>query len=260
MKHEDKNRMDITVIMPALNEQENIVDSVENTLKSFEDFNVNGEIIVVDDGGTDNTKGLVNSIIKKDGRVRMISHRVPQGIGASFWDGIDNANGDIILMLPGDNENYPWEILQYYKLLDHVDIVIPFMFNKGARSLFRNILSFIYRFIINTTFLVNFNYTNGTILYRKSILKELDYRSKGFFFQTDILIRTVKKGYLFAEVPYKISIRKKGISKAVSFPSLLQVINGYFRLVGDIYIKMDRKVKIRFTEDSLTAVRRKEDD
>ena len=251
--------MNIAVILPALNEQKNIVPAINNTLKSFEDFNVNGEIIVVDDGSTDNTKGLVNSVIKKDKRVRMICHQVPQGIGASFWDGVDNANANIVLMIPGDNENYPWEILQYYELLDHVDIVIPFFFNARARSLFRNTLSFIYRFIINTTFLVTFNYTNGTILYRKSILKELDYRSNGFFFQTDILMRTVKKGYLFAEVPYRLGVRKEGVSKAVSFPSLLQVIKGYFRLVGDIYIKRDRKIKTQFAEDSLTAIRRKKD-
>ena len=89
----------------------------------------------------------------------------------------------MVTMLPGDNENDPWEILRYRRLLEHVDIVIPFVFNKEVRSVFRNALSFIYRFIINTTFLVNFNYTNGTVLYRKSILKELYYRSTGFSFK-----------------------------------------------------------------------------
>ncbi len=255
MSQENKNSVDITVIMPALNEEKNILPAIDNTLRALEDFNINGEIIIVDDGSTDNTKGLVNSM-EKDNRIRMISHQVSQGIGASFWDGVDNANGNIIIMIPGDNENDPWEILRYYGLLNHVDIVIPFIFNREIRALFRNFLSFIYRFIINSTFLVNFNYTNGTILHRKSILKELDYRSNSFFFQTDILIRTVKKGYLFAEVPYRIGLRKDGISKAVSFPSLLQVVKGYFRLVRDIYIKKHTKIRGRFSDDSLTAIRR----
>ena len=127
------------------------------------------------------------------------------------------------------------------------------------RALFRNMLSYLYRFIINATFWVNFNYTNGTILYRKSILKELDYRSGSFFFQTDILIRTVKKGYLFAEVPYKIDLRKKGISKAVTFPSLLRVMRGYLRLVRDQYFRKNLKNNVTFTQDSLTALRRYED-
>ena len=242
--------------MPALNEEKNILLAIDNTLKAFIDFDISGEIIVVNDGSTDKTQDLVETFIKKDSRVRLFSHKSPKGIGASFWEGVDNTKGDIVIMLPGDNENDPWEILRYYKLLEHVDIVVPFIFNKEIRPFFRNLLSFIYRFIINTTFLVNFNYTNGTVMYRKSILKEVNYRSNGFFFQTDILIRTVKRGYLFAEVPYRLDVRKEGISKAVTFPSLLQVAKGYFKLIRDCYSHKDRNVKAHFSTDSLTAIRR----
>ena len=165
----------------------------------------------------------------------MIQHSSPQGIGASFWDGVENAKGEIVSMFPGDNENDPWEILRYYPLLDQVDIIIPFVYNKQNRSLWRNGLSFLYRFIINTSFLVYFNYTNGTVLYRKLILKDLNYKSSGFFFQTDILIRSVKKGYLFAAAVDQLGMRAQGVSKAVSFPSLLMVIRGYIRLMKDYY-------------------------
>lgn len=242
--------------MPALNEEKNISSAVKNSLSAFGDFKIEGEVIAVNDGSTDKTEDLVLDLIKQDSRVRLLKHQKPEGIGVSFWDGVDNAAGDIVIMLPGDNENNPWEILRYYKLLEHVDIVIPFIFNKEARSIFRNALSYLYRFIINTTFLVNFNYTNGTVLYRKSILKELEYRSGGFFFQTDILIRTVKKGYLFAEVPYRLGLRKTGVSKAVTFPALLQVIKGYLRLVRGYYFKKNKDKETRFTDGSLTAARR----
>ena len=245
----------ISIVMPALNEEKNIIAAIDNTLVAFEDFSLEGEIIVVNDGSTDSTPGVVMQKMEKDNRIRMLNHDRPKGIGASFWDGVDEARGQFIVMLPGDNENDPWEILQYDKLLNFVDMIIPFVFNKQARSLFRNVLSFLYRFIINTTFLVNINYTNGTVLYRKSLLQELDFRSNGFFFQTDILIRLVKKGYLFAEVPYKLGVRNTGISKAVSFPSLIQVIKGYFRLVGDIY--RNKNEKPVYHKDSITFVRRK---
>ncbi len=250
----------VSIVMPALNEEKNILAAMNNTLKSFDDYGINGEIIVINDGSRDKTKDLVDEVMKKDSRVRLITHDTPQGIGASFWDGVDNAGSEMVTMLPGDNENDPWEILRYIKLLEHVDIVIPFVFNKRVRSLFRNALSFVYRFIINTTFMVNFNYTNGTVLYRKSILKELDYRSMGFFFQTDILIRTVKRGYLFAEVPYGLALRNSGVSKAVSFPSLMKVVRGYLRLVKDIYFSNGIKIKKDFIKDSLTARRHNEID
>ncbi len=251
-----ENVLDVSVIMPALNEEKNILLAVKNALKAFEECGITGEIIVINDGSKDRTRGIVEDFLQSDKRVRILNHNKPQGIGASFWDGVDNAYGASIVLLPGDNENDPWEIFRYFRLLEQVDIVIPFVFNKGVRSIFRNTLSFIYRFIINSTFLVNFNYTNGTALYRRSMLKELDFRSRGFFFQTDILVRTVKKGYLFAEVPYRLGLRKDGISKAVSFPSILKVICGYLRLVKDFYFARNIKENKVFNKDSQTAIRK----
>lgn len=246
--------MKISVLMPALNEARNITAAMSNTLEAFDSLGIEGELLVINDGSRDATPELVKKAAGADPRVRLLSHDAPQGIGASFWDGVDHASGDVVVMLPGDNENDPWEIFRYHKLLEHVDVVIPFLFNKEVRSLFRNALSFAYRFIINTTFLVYFNYTNGTVLYRKSILKGLPYRSTGFFFQTDMLIRLVRAGYLFAEVPYRLGLRKSGVSKAVSFPSLLQVMKGYVRLVRDQYFtKHEAPV---YSEDSQTLKRR----
>lgn len=251
----DKNKL--SVIMPALNEELNISDAILNTLGAFDFFKINGEIIIVNDGSIDRTQALIEQNSKENpGRIHVIKHDKAKGIDASFWEGLQQAKGDIIVMLPGDNENDPLEIFRYYTLLEHVDIVVPFIFNREVRSSFRNILSFLYRFIINTTFLVNFNYTNGTILYRKSILEGLSHKSSGFFFQTDILIRAVKNGYLFAEVPYKLGVRKEGISKAISFPSLRLVIKGYLRLVRDFYFDKNNRNTRQFSDDSLTALRR----
>lgn len=246
--------MKISVLMPALNEAKNIEAAITNTLAAFDSTGINGELIVINDGSTDDTPAFMCKAAAANKRVLLLDHKTPQGIGASFWDGVDKASGDVVVLLPGDNENDPWEIFRYYRLLEHVDVVIPFLYNKEVRSLFRNALSLAYRFIINTTFLVYFNYTNGTVLYRKSILKELPCRSTGFFFQTDILIRLVKGGYLFAEVPYRLGLRKSGVSKAVSFPSLLQVIKGYSRLVKDQYLK--KHAAVSYTEDSQTLKRR----
>ncbi len=249
-------KKELSVVLPALNEEKNIKNALIETLKALDAFGIDGEAVVVNDGSTDKTADCVRAFMEKDSRVRMVTHQTPQGIGASFWDGVDEAIGNVVVMMPGDNENNPAEIFRYFKLLEHVDIIIPFIFNREVRPWFRNLLSFFYRFIINTTFLVNFNYTNGTILYRKSILKELTYRNSGFFFQTDILIRLVKRGYLFAEVPYRLGLREGGRSSAVSFPSLFKVARGYIRLVRDHYFRKHEDESDHFSDETQTAVRR----
>ncbi len=244
----------LTVVMPALNEERNLRAAVSNARAAMDDLGIVGEVLVINDGSADATGAIAEEMGKADPRVRCIHHARPGGIGAAFWDGVDHARGAVICMLPGDNENDPWEIFRYFGLLDHVDMVIPFVFNKEVRSLFRNALSWVYRFIINTTFFVNFNYTNGTVMYRKSLLLELPFRSTGFFFQTDILVRSAKRGYLFAEVPYRLGMRKGGVSKAVTFPSLFQVCRGYLRLVRDMNFH-PRGAALPFAGDSRTAMR-----
>lgn len=252
------NNIFISVIMPALNEGRNITAAMDNVLSSLNDYNLRGEIIVINDGSIDGTPDIVKEKIKTApaGSIRMINHDSPKGIGASFHEGVQSSKGNVVIVMPGDNENDPWEIFRYAGLLDDVDIVIPFVFNKEVRSLFRNILSGLYRLIINTTFRVNFNYTNGTILYRKSILLDSGYKSSGFFFQTEILIKAVKNGYIFAEVPYRLGMRPEGVSKAVTFPSFLKVVQGYMRLVRDVYLDKDaRNMRGKFSEDSQSAKR-----
>ena len=77
------------------------------------------------------------------------------------------------------------------------------------------------------------------------------------FFQTDILVRAVKGGYLFAEVPYRLGARSSGVSKAVSFPSFMQVVKGYLRLVRDMR-ESGFTNQTAFPVDSQTAARRGE--
>lgn len=246
----------ITIVMPALNEEKNISSAIDDTLSAFKEYGINGEVLVINDGSTDSTPDLVKRKMEEHpDKVRMLTHPKPQGIGSSFWDGVDDAKGDIVCMLPGDNENLPEEILRYVKLLEDVDLVIPFVFNREVRSKLRNFMSRNYHRIINCTFATSLNYTTGTVLYRRSLLKELPSRRMGFFFQTDILIRLVKRGYLFAEVPYKLRERRGGKSKAVRLRSAGDIVKGYLRLVKDIYFK--RKIARTYAPDSVSAKRYK---
>lgn len=250
--------MSLSIIIPALNEEKSILLVIDNSLSAMREFGIKGEVIVVNDGSTDSTPRLAEKKMEENpGVVKIITHKKPKGVGASFWDGVDGAFGEAVVLIPGDNENDPREILRYYKLLDDVDIVIPFVFNKEVRSFLRNFLSFLYLFIVNLTFFVNFNYTNGTILYRKSLLKKIDCRRNDFFFQTDILIRLAKKGYLFAEVPSRLGQRKGGVSKLTRPFFLLRILKGYLCLIKDYYFKKGKETKVDFATSSLTAARRK---
>jgi len=246
---------DISVIMPALNEEVAIKDAVTSSLNAFTKQGLDGEVVVINDGSSDKTHDLVRELASYDGRVKLVDHARPMGIGASFWDGVKAAQARCVVMIPGDNENDPNEILRYAHLSDHVDAVVPYVVNKEVRPFFRNFLSGFFTRIINLTFRTSFRYTNGTVIYRRSVLGDIECRNKGFFYQAETLVKVSRKGYLYAEVPYFLSRRSGGVSKAVSFSSLKKVAAGYFSLVKDIYFSGRYSGAGPFAGDSARATR-----
>jgi dolichol-phosphate mannosyltransferase len=227
----------ISIIIPALNEEDNIVQAIENVKKALREIDETGEIIVINDGSRDKTGTLVQEEIRKDSFIRMIHHKTSEGIGASVWHGIKESKGEIITWMPGDAENDAFETLRYLTLMDEVDIVIPFIYNQEVRTKFRRILSKVYKGIINLSFGMLLNYMNGTVMFRKSILQDFNLKNKGFFWQTELLIKSINKGYLYAEVPCALKHRIGGSTKAISLGSLLKVLTGYISTMVAVYFR-----------------------
>ena len=225
----------ITAVMPSLNEEKNLETAVRNVILSYERLKINGEIVIVNDGSTDGTGKRAEALKERHPFIQVLHHDRPQGIGGSFWDGVAAARGEAVVMIPGDGENDAAEILRYLPLMDQVDLVVPYVFNRQVRSKARRKISNLYRGIINLTFGTTLNYMNGTVLYRKSILDGIELQARGFFYQTELLIKCLRAGYLYAEVPYALLQRAAGRSKATSFRSLRNVVMAYLALLGQVY-------------------------
>jgi len=224
----------ITAVMPSLNEEKNLVAAVGNVLDSYQRMGITGEVVIVNDGSSDETGKIAEGLKASHPGVQVIHHESPQGIGGSFWDGVKAARGEVVVMIPGDGENDAAEILRYLPLMDQVDVVVPYVFNRQVRSKARRKISNLYRGIINITFGTTLNYMNGTVLYRKCILEQVELNARGFFYQTELLIKCIRAGYLYAEVPYALLQRATGRSKATSLRSLKAVMQAYLSLLREV--------------------------
>lgn len=226
----------LSVVMPCLNEQENVASAIQSTLAAFDRHGIEGEIVVINDGSSDGTADVVRTFAERHSNIRLIEHARPLGIGASFRDGVHNARNDYVTMFPGDDENDPDDALSCYYLTRDVDIIVPFIHNVEVRSIGRRLISSLYRFIINISFGMNLNYTNGTVIYNRAILDDVTLKASGFFYQAELLIKVIRAGYLYAETPHFLSRRGSGKTKALSLKSFLEVTRCYLGLVWAVHV------------------------
>ncbi len=243
----------ISIIMPSLNEENNIENTIIDTITALDKEGMTGEIIIVNDGSTDKTGEIAERLSKTDSRISVIRHTSPLGIGRSFMDGVLKAKHDSVVMYPGDNEMLPGEMLLYLDELRSVDIIVPYIVNTASRSVLRRMISGAYSLFVRFAFNLNVHHSNGTVVYRRCILNGIKLRSNGFLYQTELLAKTIHRGYLYAEVPYFIRPRMAGKSKSSSLKGVVGVIIQLGALAMDIYFS---NTEAGIAPDSATANRK----
>ncbi|MEK7619609.1 MAG: glycosyltransferase [Patescibacteria group bacterium] len=99
----EKPLCDLTIVIPAYNEEKNIEAAVNECRSYCDKKNLLAEIIVSDDGSSDTTRSIVLRIAESDPRVRLIEHEKNHGKGRSVHDGMSAATGGIILFMDADS-------------------------------------------------------------------------------------------------------------------------------------------------------------
>ncbi len=107
----------ISVIVPVLNEEENIAGLIEEISRAAESTPIS-EIIYVDDGSTDGTYEVLRSLKSKYSALRILRHDRRCGQSAALWAGVKAASNNLIATLDGDGQNDPADIARLYDLYE----------------------------------------------------------------------------------------------------------------------------------------------
>ena len=119
----------ISIVIPVLNEERNIVNLIKEIKKNLEK-KIKYEIIIVDDGSSDNTHNVLLKYLKKNKKVLVFKHKKNYGQSVSLRTGIMQTNSNYIVTLDGDGQNDPRDIL---KLLKNFETDKEFMMVIGNR-------------------------------------------------------------------------------------------------------------------------------
>jgi len=210
--------VDVSVIIPTLNEQETIGTCIQKVKEVFRKYSIRGEIIV-SDSSTDRTPEIARAlgaiVVKPDKR----------GYGYAYRFTFKHSRGKYIVMGDGDDT---YDFLEMYKLLEplmmgEADLVIGSRF-KGRIE--KGAMPWLHKWIGNpvlTRFLNMFfkagisDAHSGFRAIRRDALEKLDLRADGMEFASEMIVEACKKGLRIKEVPVNYYRRRKNESKLRSF-------------------------------------------
>jgi dolichyl-phosphate beta-glucosyltransferase len=206
--------MDISIIIPAFNEEKKIGHDVEVAAAFIDEEAVPGEVIVVDDGSTDNTAGEArNAAVPPAVERKVIRLDKNRGKGAAVKTGILASRGDVVVFADsGTCVPYANALPQIERIKKgELDIAMASRRLRETvirqnRSWMRRVLSFFFRMVarIITGVPRRFSDTQcGFKIYRGDVTRELfaECKTSGFLFELEILLRALKKGYRIEEFP-----------------------------------------------------------
>jgi len=193
----------LVAVVPVYNEGDLIKDTIEG-LKKIESID---EIVVVNDGSTDNTSDICKSL-----GVTVIDIENNQGKGHAIKSAIESISFDYLALVDGDLGNTSWEV---EKLIDPVingkgDVSIAKFPKAEVKGGFGLVKGFAKKSVYYFTGVELDTTLSGQRVYRKEVLNKIDYIPNRYGIELAMTVQTINNGFSIIEVPVTMKHRYSG--------------------------------------------------
>ena len=224
--------MDLSIIIPVYNEEESLEPLIQETSSALKPLGKSYEIILVDDGSTDETYPILSRLQKKESRLKVLRLKRNFGQTAAFAAGLAYAQGEVIVAMDGDGQNDPKDIPGLINKLDEgFDLVSGWRHPRQDPLWSRRIPSRIANGLISWLTQVKLHDYGCTLkAIRREIAKDLKLYGE---MHRSIPAMAYERGARIAEVKVHHRIRQWGKSKygiARTFRVILDLLTVKFLL------------------------------
>ena len=199
------------MVMPALNEGEVIHHVVTRSRAALGELTEEFEIIVVNDGSSDDTGPILDELA--DRQVRVIHFAENRGYGCALQAGIDVAVHPLVMLMDSDDQFDPSDLRHLLPLSAEADVVVGYRAVRRDGTL-RLLASRGYNWLVSRMLGLTFRDVNCAFkLLHREVLSGLRLSSGGYVIGAELLARAQRSGYRIREVPVSHHPRRTGRSK-----------------------------------------------
>ena len=204
----ERRNVDVSVLVPANDEAENLPLFMEQAAEAFADAGVGYEVVVIDDGSTDGSWDVLQRLMATYPFLRVERHRSRRGIADALRTGYLASHGRVLVFYPADLQFKPEDIPRLVApiLANEADMVTGFKQGKYEKAF----VSGIYNGLSRTLFHVPVRDLNSVKAYRREIMDELPIRPDWHRY---MIVLAAAQGYTVAEIPIPLYPRNAGKSK-----------------------------------------------
>jgi glycosyltransferase involved in cell wall biosynthesis len=169
--------MDLTIIVPLLNEEESLPELASWIRKVCNEKNFSYEIIFIDDGSSDNSWKVIEDIRKEDSSVKGIKFQRNYGKSAALNEGFKAAQGDVVITMDADLQDSPDEIPELREMIlqQGYDVVSGWKKKRYDNKLTKNLPSKLFNAATRYTSRIHLHDFNcGLKAYRKKVIKSIE--------------------------------------------------------------------------------------
>ena len=214
----------ISVVIPFYNEKESLPVLINQLIESLKKISEKWEIILIDDGSTDNFHPALDGT-----NIKFLKHKKRLGKGQALKTGIENSKGDMIVFMDADLQDDPKDIARFLKKIDEgYDLVNGIRVNR-QESIIVKIYSKIASWFLRTFLHSPFTDINcGFKTFKKEVLKDFNFYGNNFRF---FPLATYLNDYKISEISVINNKRKFGetkFGKSKIFVGILDTLTAYF--------------------------------